>query len=272
MPDTSAQALTQTRLRVASIFRLVGWVGFWLELALGIGAGVILLFAGERERLNHPGTTFGLGLASLALIILAVGVLAKLLDVRAARQLRSPDAKQWPSKRTLVRLGDLKTGLHLFGMLVALGAIESIIIALATVAMTLVPGIINDPSRTIQPLDLLVIQGLVFIIAAHFVGAGTSLVTLRGLLLADPHDRHLEPRQKPQLPHRPRELPEDLPARQRHSRQLRGEEGYGESDRPTESPRAPRDRYPDLPPDISTDDEFDSNDEFDSSDEFDDRE
>ncbi|MEO1133379.1 MAG: DUF3611 family protein [Cyanobacteria bacterium J06639_1] len=244
MPDSpSTQALTQTRLRVASIFRIVGWAGFWLELGLGIGAGAILLFAGARERLNHPGTAFGLGLASLALVILAIGVLAKLLDVRAGRQLRSPDAKRWPSKRSLVRLGDFKTGLHLFGMLIALGAIESIIVALATVAMTLVPGIINDPSRTIQPLDLLVIQGLIFIIAAHFVGAGTSLITLRGLLLADPHDRHLEPRHSPRLPqHRP-----PLPDRQHHP-----------SDRSSDTPHLPRDRHPedDFPPEAEDEDPF----------------
>lgn len=247
--NTSTQA--QTRLHVASIFRLVGWVGFWLELGLGIGAGVILLFAGARERLNHPGTAFGLGLASLALIILVVGILAKLLDVRAGRQLRSPDSKRWPSKRALVRLGDFKTGLHLFGMLVALAAIEGIIIALASVAMTLVPGIINDPSRTIQPLDLLVIQGVILIIAAHFIGASTSLVTLRGLLLADPHDRHLEPRHKPQLPHRTegKSHSPELSPRQKPQLSHRSERTTG--DRHSDN---------DFPPERYPDDEFDDRD------------
>ncbi|WP_017324597.1 DUF3611 family protein [Synechococcus sp. PCC 7336] len=202
-----------SHLKLAYTFRLAGWLGFWSQLVLAIAAASILMFSSEREAINHPGTRFSLFLASAALIVLFAGVLVKVLEILAGRQLRSVDRQRWPAIRKLIRLLDFDVILSWVGMVLAIGGTISILVALMSVAMTLVPGIISDAQRTIQPLDLLVIQSMIFIVAGHFVGISTSLWILRGLLLADrhpseePHRPSLLPPGKPSQPHHPEPHP-----------------------------------------------------------------
>ncbi|MEL7476501.1 MAG: DUF3611 family protein, partial [Cyanobacteria bacterium J06555_12] len=144
------------RLHYATALRIVGWIGFWSQLILGMTAGAILLFSYEREIQNHPGTQLGLFLLFASSVALAGGTLAKLINIQVGRQLRKPDRRYWPSRLSVMRLCDFEAFLHWAGMIVVLAGTVLIVSNLTSVAMTLVPGIISDASKTIQPLDLLV--------------------------------------------------------------------------------------------------------------------
>ena len=189
------------RLHYAAALRIVGWIGFWSQLILGMTAGAILLFSYSREIQNHPGTQSGLFLLFVSIVALAGGTLAKLINIQVGRQLRKPDRRHWPSRQSVMRLCDFEACLHWGGMIVVLLGTVLIVSNLMTVAMSLVPGIISDASKTIQPLDLLVIQASTALMAGHFVGISTSFWNLRGLLLLlskrHPKPKHLKPLKAP---------------------------------------------------------------------------
>lgn len=188
------------RLRYAKSLRIVGWIGFWSQLILGLSAAAILLFSYEREIQNHPGTEFGLFLLFASCVVLGGGTLAKLVNVRVGRQLLQPDRHYWPRQRSIIRLCDFESFLHWTGMILVLFGTMSVVLSLTSVAMTIVPGIISDARKTIQPLDLLVIQSSVAIMTGHFIGISTSFWNLRGLLLLSGH------RRQPPRPHPERKL------------------------------------------------------------------
>ena len=181
------------RIRYAHSLRIVGWIGFWSQLIMAISAAAILLFAYEREIQNHPGTEFGLFLLFASCVVLAGGTLAKLINVRLGQHLLKPDRRLWPSRQSVVRLCDFEAFLHWTGMILVLVGTVSVVLTLSSVAMTLVPGIISDASKTIQPLDLLVVQASVALMMGHFVGISTSFWNLRGLLMLI-SQRHPKPR------------------------------------------------------------------------------
>ena len=185
---TSERALA--RKHVATLLRIAGWLGLWAQLGLGMGAAFVLVLAREREIQNHPGTEFGLFLVFTSLIVLLAGTVAKGFNIYAGRLLRQPNRHRWPSRQQMIHLCDFETILHWSGTVLVLAGAISILTVLTSVAMTLVPGIINDPSRTIQPLDLIVLQGCLVLISAHLVGITTSLLTLRNLVLPLEKGRH----------------------------------------------------------------------------------
>ncbi|MGK7912579.1 MAG: DUF3611 family protein [Synechococcus sp.] len=184
------------RQHYASSLRIVGWIGFWSQLILGMTAGAILLFSYGREIQNHPGTQSGLFLLFASGVALAGGTLAKIINIQVGRQLRKPDRRHWPSRHSVMRLCDFEAFLHWAGMIVVLIGTVLIVSNLTSIAMSLVPGIISDASKTIQPLDLLVIQASTALMAGHFVGISTSFWNLRGLLLLL-SQRHPRPKHRP---------------------------------------------------------------------------
>lgn len=175
--------------RLASAFRWVGWVSFWLQGVLGIISSLVLLFAAATRSVRtvgseNPGTGVGLVLAVVGLGAVFNGVFWAFRYTRLARKLRNREGAQRPKPKDAVQL--LKWGLftNLGGMAISLFGAQAIVGSLLAKALsqpqgTAVFGAGADVSRFVQPLDIFVVQANTNILLAHFGGIACTLWLFR---------------------------------------------------------------------------------------------
>jgi hypothetical protein len=164
---------------IAKLFRLTGWITFWSQLALGIVSGGILLFASIRPSSggvgNNSGAGIGVFFAITGLVALGIGLFISFRYIRIGRQLDSGNPSNRPRKIETVQVVRLGLVVHLVGILLTLVGAQAIVGILLTKSLTVsqvIPGTITqvDPSRVIQPLDILVVQANTNTVSAHFAG------------------------------------------------------------------------------------------------------
>jgi hypothetical protein len=175
---------SSTLRAIAQIFRLTGWVSFWIQLVLGVVSGVILLFAVFSQRgantTSNPGTGFGAIFAVAGLIALAVGIYIAFRYTRLGNRLESSNPNNRPRKVETVQVVRFAIIVHLVGMLLTLLGAQTIVGTLVTKSLTLPQlgvGVYTqiDPSRSIQPLDMFVVQANTNTVTAHFAGLVASI-------------------------------------------------------------------------------------------------
>lgn len=165
--------------RIASMLRLSGWVTFWLQLALGVIALVLLaVFAVSRgsSAVNEQGsggggTGFGIFCALCGLVTLAVGIYLAFRYIRFAAQLRAANTGKRPSKAETLQL--LKLGLitNLVGMLFTILGSGAIVGSLLTAALEAPQsGDLFEARRYVNPVDLFGVQANIITVSAHFIG------------------------------------------------------------------------------------------------------
>ncbi len=180
--------------RVATILRLVGWIGLWLQLGLGVAAGLTLVFAisgrsfsqaitpnPTAEAVNFSiGTTPGIGIgifwAVCGILVLLVSVYLSFRETRFAKRLRNPDRNLHPKKAEVMQILRLGVIVGLVGMLLTIlggGATLGVLLAKSVAQPQGVA--IYDPNRIIRALDIFVALANMNGIAAHFVGTVASL-------------------------------------------------------------------------------------------------
>lgn len=174
-PPASLQAIANT-------FRLIGWIGFWSQIVLGvISAIVLLLFAVFSQRTgspsNNPGTGFGIFLAVCGLVALGISVYCAFRYTRLGIQLKSSNPANRPRKIYTIQV--IKFGLivNLVGTLLSLFGAYAIIGTLfgrAISPQAIATGIF-DPNRIIGGLDILAVQANTNTIFAHFLGLVSAL-------------------------------------------------------------------------------------------------
>jgi hypothetical protein len=167
---------------IARAFRLAGWVGFWAQLILTVVSGIILLFAGlsgSPAGTNQPSPSTGVGV-----VVTLFGILVLLFNMYWAvfryipigRNLEGPPSGR-PKRAETIQV--LRIGLiaSLLGMFLSLLGAQATVGLLAAKAFSQgVGGFVNiDPSRLIQPLDILVVQASVNVILAQFFGISAAL-------------------------------------------------------------------------------------------------
>jgi hypothetical protein len=164
---------------IAKLFRLTGWITFWSQLALGIVSGGILLFASIPRNTGGTGNNSGAGIgvffAITGLVALGIGLFISFRYIRIGRQLDSANPSNRPRKIETVQVVRLGLVVHLVGILLTLVGAQAIVGILLTKSLTVsqvIPGTITqvDPSRVIQPLDILVVQANTNTVSAHFAG------------------------------------------------------------------------------------------------------
>jgi hypothetical protein len=172
-------------------FKLIGWASFWLKLALALVCIVIVLFASATLN-NRPlivgqtlptGPGVGVGIPFLigGIVCLSISIYWSFLFTRLSQRLAVPTPKGQPSKAETIRIIKLTLITDLIGMgLMVLGG-ESIGGILLGKAFTQGIGFsFNlDPSRFIQPSDLLVILASIHGMAGLFIGLASSLWLLQ---------------------------------------------------------------------------------------------
>jgi hypothetical protein len=179
-------------------FKLIGWASFWPKLILAVISIVIIVFAssilGGRSAVPGqpvPTTGVGIGLGMPFLIggvvCLGISTYWSFFYTRMSRRLLKPTPKGQPSKTETTRWIKAALITDLVGMLLMVIGAESIGGILFGKAISQGGGgIIIDPSRFIQPGDLLVILGSIHGIAGLFIGLASSLWLLQQTVTQKP--------------------------------------------------------------------------------------
>ncbi len=177
-----SSAVSPTLRDIAKNFRLAGWIGFWVQLVLTVISSVILLFAGVLSR--PPGANQNSPTTGIGVVVTIFGILVLLFNMYWAlfryipigRRLDGNPANR-PKRPETIQV--LRTGLiaSLVGMLLSLLGAQATVGLLAAKAFNQgIGGFVNtDPSKFIQPLDILVVQASVNVILAQFFGIGAAL-------------------------------------------------------------------------------------------------
>ncbi|MCG9892613.1 MAG: DUF3611 family protein [Thermosynechococcaceae cyanobacterium MS004] len=179
-------------------FRLIGWLSFWLKLVLAIVTLVIVLFATATAnnraaipgQVSTPAVSIGIGIPFLigGVVCLAISVFWSWNFTRLGRRFVVPTPKMQPSKTETSRTLKLALITDLIGMLLMVIGGESIGGVLFGKALSQgVGSFINiDPSRFIQPSDLLVILSCIHGITGLFIGISCSLWLLQQTFMQRP--------------------------------------------------------------------------------------
>lgn len=183
--------------RVATAFRLGGWVSFWIQIVLAVVSAVVLLFAaGSFGAASapvqtmpgmpptqvptggfNPGTGAGLFLAVLGLLALFAAAYWAYRYTRIARRLRSEDR---PKRADVLRILYIGLGINLVGMLLTILGAQAIVGSLVAKSFSQGVGIFTGNfQRFINPLDIFLVQANTNTIMAHFIGLISSLGILR---------------------------------------------------------------------------------------------
>lgn len=190
---TKSNPPSSTASTVAANFRLIGWIGFWVELALLVTSGLLLVFAitgrnfsQEAATAAEPATTPGLGIgifwAIAGIVVLALNLFFAFRYTRIARQLKAPQIEDHPKRADTVRLVRLGVTVGLIGLLLAIlgtGATLAILLA-KSVSIPQVVGFYN-PTRIIRAIDIFVAMANTNLVAANFAATIAALLLLDGL-------------------------------------------------------------------------------------------
>ena len=191
--DSSPYSLPPAVQRVASAFRIAGWVSFWGQLVLSIISAVVLLFAGSTLTLANSApataggvqtssaeTGIGLLLSVCGLVALLVGAFWAFRYTRMARRLKTAEAQVRPKRSDVFQLLRLGLLVNLAGMAFTILGAQAIVGAL--VAKSFAQGfslLSGNPLKFVNPLDVFLVQASTNITMAHFIGLIGTLWLLR---------------------------------------------------------------------------------------------
>lgn len=184
---TSYSSVPRPILEVANTLSRFGKIGFWLQIALGILALIstgIAAISGLFTRNEGPqGAAIAIFFAISGLVALLVGIFFSFRYIGIAKLLRSPEPNQRPSKQDTLREIRLGFQVNLLGLFLAILGAQAItgatLIKIITIPQAAVA--VEQASRFVQPVDLLVIQANVITITAHFAGLIVSFWLLSRL-------------------------------------------------------------------------------------------
>lgn len=171
-----------TREKIASVFRILGWSGFWVELILtGISSAILILaIADPSFNINTLKSGFGFFSAVGGIIALGFGVYWTFSYLRIAQRLKDDEASKHLSKKEVVKTLQNGVIIHLVGMLLTLLSTQTIIGALLLKVLSLPQGlVISQVNRLIEPLDIFVVQASICAIVAQFIGISISFWLLK---------------------------------------------------------------------------------------------
>ena len=183
-PETEVRSLVRSHLRtskhkIANQIRLTGWMMLWVQLALALVSGLLLLFASTGRDFadkSNPGLGVGVFWAVIGVLLLLFGVFWDFHYTRLGRRLDNPNPTLHPSKAdtiTTIRMGIL---ISLVGMLLTLLGAGSSVSVLVAKVVSQPPGVaIVNPNKIIRALDVFILVANINGIAAHFVGIVASM-------------------------------------------------------------------------------------------------
>lgn len=164
---------------IANKIRLTGWITLWVQLALALVSGFILLVAATGRNVSEqPIAGLGIGLfwAGCGVIVLLFAVYWDFRYTRIGRRLANPNHALHPSKADTIATIRLGIAVSLLGILIAIigsGASTAVLVAKA---VSQPPGVaITDPYKIIRAMDVFVVVANITVIAANFIGNIASM-------------------------------------------------------------------------------------------------
>jgi hypothetical protein len=191
-----SQSVPPAVRRVATAFRLVGWISFWAQIVLAVISGFVLAFAAASFGVPasppntpgavaapggaNPGAGAGLFLASLGLLLLFAGAFWAFRYTRLSRKLKISDPQERPKRGDAVRELYLGLGINLGGMLLTILGAQAIVGSLVAKSFIQVGGIFTGNLQNfINSRDIFLVQANTNTILAHFIGVVSTLWLLR---------------------------------------------------------------------------------------------
>lgn len=175
------QSVPATLRQIATNFRLIGWISFWVQLVLAVISIVVLLLfvffsRSPTNSAANPGTGFGVFLAVCGIVTLGIGVYMALRYTRIGRQLQSPNPNLRPRKAETIPVLRMGLIVNLVGMLLTILGAWTIVGTLTAKSISQVQtAVYADPSKLISSLDMFAVQANINTIAAHFAGIVATL-------------------------------------------------------------------------------------------------
>lgn len=184
MTPSDSRPLPPAVRRIAGAFRIFGWASFWIQIILAaVSAGILLILTvsrGANTGASNPGTGAGLFLAAGGIIALFVGAFWAFRYPRMARLLRSNNANSRPKPKDVLQAIQIGLLISLVGMLLTLLGAEIIVGSLFVKSLSqLGGGIMLDPSRSVQPLDIFIVQSSTHTAVGHFAAIAIALYLFR---------------------------------------------------------------------------------------------
>lgn len=171
------------REQFAEQLRLSGWIGFWVELVLGVISLAIFTIAIVDPNFNINFKS-GLGLLAvgLGLLVLGVSIYWMFYYIRLAKRLSAADPSQCPRPDFMHQVLNQGIAIHFTGILLSLIASQIIVSSLLLKVLTIPSGATIYQSRQlIEPLDIFVAQSSLLMIASECVGLFITFWLLRRL-------------------------------------------------------------------------------------------
>lgn len=165
--------------QIANHIRLTGWITLWVQLALALVSGLLLIFASTGRNFadqSHTGLGIGVFWAITAILLLLLSVLWDFRYTRLGKRLDNRNPILHPSKAETTRAIRMGVLVGLVGILISiLGATTSVGVLVAK-AVSQPPGMaITDPNKIIRALDVFIVVSNINGIIAHFIGLVASL-------------------------------------------------------------------------------------------------
>jgi uncharacterized membrane protein YidH (DUF202 family) len=165
--------------RVSSSLKQAGRIAFWLQIVLGVVSSVLLLVAGAgvlNTKQKTPGIELGIFCAFCAVVCLGLSIFFAFRFSQMGNQMESRNPENRPEKRSTLQVIRYGLIVNLTGIFLSILGAEALAGIVLLKTLNNPQGAINlDPSRLVNPADLLIIQANTNTIAAHFSGLVTTL-------------------------------------------------------------------------------------------------
>lgn len=172
MVTRANQTVLGNREQFANQMRRAGWTGLVLEVVLTI-VSALILFTAIIDPSFNLNLRSGVSLFALcaSLIALGVGIYWMFRCIQFSRRLLFGDPADYPNPDRIRHTLHQGITLHFFGIFLSLLAAQIIVGDLVLKVLTLPSGgVVYQSRQLLQPLDIFVVQGSIFMIAAAFFG------------------------------------------------------------------------------------------------------
>ena len=174
--ETTAPWQPANPAKLAKQFSRLGWIGFWIQLALIIVPVLLLIylvFFASPDTAQRRGIDLGNYLSYGGLMVMAFTTFWFYRYTRLAE--RIPDAVKRPTKKAVIRT--LWIGLWasclgiLFSLILLLGSVARLLFSLMTMPQTGIPvaAVGGDPARTVSAIDAASMSSLLLMLTAEFI-------------------------------------------------------------------------------------------------------
>ncbi len=188
---SSFSVLSPKVKQVSSTLTILGNIGFWMQLVLGIVSLMLLFFASPLlGSQNDPNESRNLALfcATVGVLTLAISIffffrryisIGQSLQQSDSRAPRTRDVGDRPNRKYTIRLIKLGLITNLVGMFISIIGAEAFAGLLYSKASQIPPGAaVYNTNQLIEPVEIMALIANVHTIFSHFVGILIGLILL----------------------------------------------------------------------------------------------